>query len=212
MTEAVIDFWFSVGSTYTYLTVMRIDEVAERENVEFRWHPFSVRVVMTEQNNIPFRGKPIKMAYMWRDIERRAAMYGLPVRVPAPYGLTEYDLVNRIAILANQEGWCRDYIKESYRRWFQRGEEISLSPYLEDTLRQIGQEPERVITAAKTEAIERSYKEATDEARRLNVFGSPTFVVEGEVFWGDDRLDDAIQWAKTGALAMPVDSRNQSSG
>ena len=201
MAGAAIDFWFSIGSTYTYLTVMRIDDVAEKEDIEFCWHPFSVRVVMTEQNNIPFRGKPIKMAYMWRDIERRAAMYGFPARVPAPYGLTEYDLVNKIAILASAEGWCRDFIKESYRRWFQEGKEISLSPSLEQTLRYIGQVPERVLTAANSEAVEQAHRTATDEARRLNVFGSPSFVVAGEVFWGDDRLHDAIEWAKRGTLA-----------
>jgi 2-hydroxychromene-2-carboxylate isomerase len=201
MADAAIDFWFSIGSTYTYLTVMRIDDVAKREDIEFRWHPFSVRVVMTEQNNIPFRGKPIKTAYMWRDIERRAAMYGFPARVPAPYGLTEFDLVNKIAVLAIQEGWCRDYVKESYRRWFQKGEEAGLSPYLQDTLRYIGQDPERVLTAANSQAIEQAYSRATDQARGLNVFGSPSFVVAGEVFWGDDRLEDAVQWAKRGTLA-----------
>jgi 2-hydroxychromene-2-carboxylate isomerase len=86
---------------------MRIEDVEYAERVKFRWRPYSCRVIMTEQNNIPFTGKPVKKAYMWRDIERRAALYGLPVRVPAPYGLTEYDLVNRIAIVAAEEGWLR---------------------------------------------------------------------------------------------------------
>jgi len=201
MPEAGIDFWFTIGSTYTYLTVMRIDDVEKAEAIEFRWRPYSCRVVMTEQNNIPFNGKPVKKAYMWRDIERRAAMYGFPARVPAPYGLTEFDVVNRIAILAAQEGWVRPYVKELYRRWFQLGEEPSLPPSLPDALIRIGQEPKRVLAAAGSDATERAYKEATDEARRLNVFGSPTFVVAGEVFWGDDRLEDAIRWAKTGIHA-----------
>ena len=201
MADVTIDFWFSIGSTYTYLTVMRIDEVASRTGIDFRWRPFSVRVVMTEQNNIPFRGKPIKMAYMWRDIERRAAMYGFPARVPAPYGLTEYDLVNRVAILADREGWCPRYVKESDRRWFQEGEEASLNPYLDATLRTIGQNPDRVRREAESASVQQAYREATDEARRLDVFGSPTFVVGREVFWGDDRLEDAIRWAREGALA-----------
>jgi 2-hydroxychromene-2-carboxylate isomerase len=201
MTASAIDFWFSVGSTYTYLTVMRIDEVARQEGVEVRWHPFSVRVLMMEQNNIPFRGKPIKTAYMWRDIERRASMYGFPARVPAPYPLTEFDLANKVAVLGAQEGWCKEYVQEAYRRWFQRGEEAGLDPYLQETLRHIGQDPDRVIQSARSEPIEQAYKEATDEARRLNVFGSPSFVIEGEVFWGDDRLHDAIEWGRSRTLA-----------
>jgi 2-hydroxychromene-2-carboxylate isomerase len=201
MEETTIDFWFTIGSTYTYLTVTRIEDVESAERVKFRWRPYSCRVIMTEQNNIPFTGKPVKKAYMWRDIERRAALYGLPVRVPAPYGLTEYDLVNRIAIVAAEEGWLRPYVKELYRRWFQLGEEPSLPPSLPNTLKHIAQNPERVLAASEGDAVSLAYKEATDEARRLNVFGSPSFLVSGEVFWGDDRLEDAIRWAKKGTLA-----------
>jgi len=95
-----IDFWFSVGSTYTYLTVARLDQIALSEGVTFRWRPFDVSVIMKEQKNYPFSNKPIKAAYMWREIERRAARYGIPVRVPAPYPPPELELANRIAILA----------------------------------------------------------------------------------------------------------------
>jgi 2-hydroxychromene-2-carboxylate isomerase len=186
---------------------MRIDGVEAEEGVKFNWRPYSCRVIMTEQNNIPFTGKPVKKAYMWRDIERRAALYGLPVRVPAPYGLTEYDVVNRIAILARAEGWLRSYVKELYRRWFQLGEEPSLPPSLPSALEQIGQDPQRVLALSASESMDSPYKEATDEARRLNVFGSPTFVVNGEVFWGDDRLEDAILWAKKATLAGALRAR-----
>ncbi|TIT86612.1 MAG: 2-hydroxychromene-2-carboxylate isomerase, partial [Mesorhizobium sp.] len=72
---AMIDFWFSIGSTYTYLSVMRLAEVAAETGIEFRWRPFNVRAIMIEMDNIPFAKKPAKAAYMWRDIERRAAMY-----------------------------------------------------------------------------------------------------------------------------------------
>src|SRR5271166_3505839 len=82
-----VDFWFSVGSTYTYLTVMRLAQIERVSGIPFRWRPFSVRAIMKEMNNIPFGNKPIKAAYMWRDIERRAEMYGVPIKVPAPYPL-----------------------------------------------------------------------------------------------------------------------------
>jgi 2-hydroxychromene-2-carboxylate isomerase len=74
---ATIDFWYSIGSTYSYLTVMRLPDAAKASDVEFRWRPFDVRHVMVEQNNIPFKDKPVKTAYMWRDIERRAEAYSL---------------------------------------------------------------------------------------------------------------------------------------
>src|SRR5262249_36720809 len=89
MSDGTIDFWFSTGSTYTYLTGSRLEKVAHAEGVRFNWRPFSVRAIMREQNNIPFANKPIKSQYMWRDIERRAAMYGVEAKVPAPYPLKE---------------------------------------------------------------------------------------------------------------------------
>lgn len=194
----MIDFWVSIGSTYSYLAVMRLNAVEQETGVRFRWRPFSVRAIMIEQKNIPFVGKPVKLAYMWRDIERRAQARGLEPQLPAPYPLKEFDLANRVAIVGESEGWCADYIRAVYRHWFHSGSEPGSEPGLADALREIGQSPARVIEAAKTEEVGERYKAATEEAKALGVFGSPTFVVDGEVFWGDDRIDDAIHWSKAG--------------
>jgi 2-hydroxychromene-2-carboxylate isomerase len=99
-----IDFWFSIGSTYSYLTVMRLAEVEIATGVSFRWRPFNVRRVMIEQNNVPFKDKPVKTAYMWRDIERRAHRYGLSPTLPAPYPLPGLVLANQVATLGVEEG------------------------------------------------------------------------------------------------------------
>ena len=195
-----IDFWFSTGSTYTYLTVSRLQQVEAATGLRFNWRPFSVRTLMREQNNIPFATKPIKTAYMWRDIERRAAMYGLKANVPAPYPLKEFDLANRLALLGLEEGWGKAYVVASYRRWFVDGEEPAMEPNLSASLKEVGQDPARVVPLAEADKIGQAYTEATDEARRLGLFGSPTFAVDGELFWGDDRLDDALSWFKHGRL------------
>ncbi len=193
---ASIDFWYSIGSTYSYLTVMRLSEVAQAQDVVVRWRPFNVRHVMIEQNNIPFKDKPAKTAYMWRDIERRADDYGLAPKIPAPYPLPGLVLANQVAILGAEEGWVADYTRETYRRWFEAGEPAGEDPNMSASLTQIGQDRERVLSVAQTGQIERALSDATDEAMRLGVFGSPTFVADDEVFWGDDRLEDAIRWAK----------------
>ena len=70
MTQASpIDFWFSIGSLYTYLAVMRLAEVEARTGAVFRWRPFSIRAIMIEMDNIPAK-QPVKLAYSWRDVER----------------------------------------------------------------------------------------------------------------------------------------------
>jgi 2-hydroxychromene-2-carboxylate isomerase len=76
--SARIEFFFFVGSTYSYLSVSRAQALAERAGVPLAWRPFSVRTLMREQNNSPFAGKPVKLKYMWRDLERRAARFGVP--------------------------------------------------------------------------------------------------------------------------------------
>ncbi|MGR3493709.1 DsbA family protein [Citreimonas sp.] len=193
---ADIDFWYSIGSTYTYLTVMRLDSVARETGMRFRWRPFDVRSIMTAQNNIPFTGKPVKSAYMWRDIERRAAGYGLSPRIPAPYPLADLALANRVAVVGAEEGWVADYTRGTYRRWFEDGAPAGEEPNLSASLREIGQDPARVLAEADSAATVDTLARETDAAVAAGIFGSPSFVVGDELFWGDDRLDDAIAWAR----------------
>ena len=195
-----VDFWFSIGSTYTCLTVLRLDEVAARTGARFRWRPFDVRTIMVAQNNIPFRDKPVKAAHMWRDIERRAALYGLRLRLPAPYPLERLAFANRIALVGMAEGWCEDYTRAAYRLWFQEGLPAGSEPAVAQALAAIGQDPARVTALADSPELREALARETAEAEALGVFGAPSFVVGGELFWGDDRLDDAIAWARDGRL------------
>lgn len=193
-----IDFWFSIGSTYTFLTVMRLPTYIREHGLTVTWRPFNVRAIMIEQDNIPFTGKPVKAAYMWRDIERRAVKYGLKTRVPAPYPLEHLSLANQVALLGMREGWGQDYVMATYRRWFEDGHLAGSDPNLTETLEELEQDPRRVLNAAKSSEIEVALAVETEEAKRAGVFGAPTFVVDGEIFWGDDRLDDAASWATFG--------------
>jgi 2-hydroxychromene-2-carboxylate isomerase len=127
-------------------------------------------------------------------------MFGLPCRAPAPYPLAQWDVANRIAVLAAEEGWISPYARATYRRWFGEGLEPGSEPNLSDSLREAGQDPARALARAAGDDIGEAYEKATSEARSLGIFGSPTFVVGKELFWGHDRLDDAIAWAKSGAL------------
>ncbi len=204
--SAPIDFWFSVGSLYTFLAVMRMDRFEDTSDIEFRWRPFSVRTLMIEMDNIPAK-KPVKMAYCWRDVERRAEKYGVPFRTRPPYPLQNFDLANRIAVVGASEGWCSDYVRATYRRWFIDGQEAGSEPNVSASLREIGQEPERVRQLAQSDAIGRAHEAATEEARRLGIFGAPTFISGGELFWGDDRLEDAVRWHLRRTLAVPTVSR-----
>ena len=192
-----IDFYFSIGSTYTYLTVTRILDVEKKHQIKFNWKPFSVRIIMKEMDNIPFpKDKINKVNYMWRDIERRAEGYGFFAKTPVPYPLSEFDLANQIAILGLDKGWGTDYIRLTYKKWFQEGKEPAIDPSISEICKELGLNKDEIISEAKSEIFEKKYMSNTDSARKKKVFGSPSFIVENEIFWGDDRMEDAINWAK----------------
>ena len=194
MTE--IDFWFSIGSTYTYLSVNRLADVSKKENIKFNWYPFSVRKIMMDMDNIPFTppSKKIKSDYMWRDIERRAKFYGFYANVPAPYPLKEFDLANQLAILGMNEGWGVKYVTLTYKKWFQEGKEPAIEPNLSEVLNELNLNKDEVIKNSNSANIKDQYLQNTENAYKAGVFGSPTFIYKGEVFWGDDRLEDCIKW------------------
>jgi len=191
-----IEFWYSIGSTYTYLSTQRLTEIANKKNIEFEWCPFSVRSRMIEMENVPFMAekKRDKIDYMWRDVQRRANFYGFDAKVPAPYPLKEFDLANKVAIFGKDQGWIKEYTILTYKKWFLEHLEPGSEPNLSSTLREIGLDPDKIINLAQADEIEQKYLKNTEMAKNKGIFGSPSFTIENEVFWGDDRCEDAIKW------------------
>jgi len=200
MAANYIDFWFTMGSTYSYLTVMRLAGIERAAGVSFHWRPFHLLIILQEMKHVPFADKPAKCAYMWRDIERRATMYGIPASLPAPYPAKQSVVANQVAIVGMREGWGTDYVRAAYRRWFQLGQETGSEPNVSKSLRDIGQEPDRVLRQANAAEINAALLAETKTAQELGIFGSPTFAVGRELFWGDDRVEDAVSWHRHGCV------------
>ena len=193
---ADVDFFFSIGSTYTYLSVTRILDVEKKHQIKFNWKPFSVREIMKEMNNIPFpKDKINKVNYMWRDIERRAEGQGFSAKTPVPYPLSEFDLANQIAILGLEKEWGIYFVIQTYKKWFQEGKEPAIEPSISEVCKELGLNKEDIINEAQTDLVKNKYKQNTNLAREYKIFGSPSFVVNNELFWGDDRMEDAIKWS-----------------
>ncbi len=193
-----IEFWFSLGSTYTYLTVSRIREVQKKNNFNLIFMPFSVRDVMKSMDNIPFPdSKKSKVDHMWRDIQRRSQIYGLKIpQVPVPYPIKDLDLANRVALVGEKEGWCLSYLEITYHLWFIEFNEAGSEENLKKSLSHNNLSYKKILDQANSKELIREYQSQTKNAIQQGVFGSPTFIVNGEVFWGDDRLEDAIFWSK----------------
>ncbi|NVO54876.1 2-hydroxychromene-2-carboxylate isomerase [Rhodobacteraceae bacterium B1Z28] len=193
-----VDFWFSIGSTYSFLTVMRLDDWCAENDATVHWRPFNVRTVMSDQQNIPFAGKPVKSAYMWRDIERRAAKYHIHAKLPAPYPISDLTLANQVALLGMRDGWGKAFTQNLYRIWFEEGVDAGSETALSEAVLRCQQDPRLTLARARSPDTIAALETETDQAAKLGVFGAPSFVVNGEVFWGDDRLEDALSWARIG--------------
>ncbi|SMO48004.1 2-hydroxychromene-2-carboxylate isomerase [Ruegeria faecimaris] len=193
-----LDFWYSIGSTYSFLTIMRLDDWCSEHDASVTWRPFNVRTVMSQQKNIPFAGKPVKSAYMWRDIERRAAKYHMHAQLPAPYPISDLALANQVALLGMEEGWGKNFTQILYRIWFEEGVEAGSETALSEALHRSQQDPRLILSRARSPDIVAALEAETLRAIKLGIFGAPSLVVGNEVFWGDDRLDDALSWARVG--------------
>ncbi|WP_170331065.1 2-hydroxychromene-2-carboxylate isomerase [Ruegeria arenilitoris] len=193
-----IDFWYSIGSTYSFLTIMRLDDWCVEHGTSVTWRPFNVRNVMQEQQNIPFAGKPVKSAYMWRDIERRAAKYHIHAQLPAPYPISDLPLANQVALLGMGDGWGKNFTQVLYRIWFEESIEAGSETAISEALHRCQQDPRLVLARARSPETVAALEAETEIATKLGVFGAPSLVVRSEVFWGDDRLDDALSWARVG--------------
>lgn len=188
--------WISVGSTYTYLTAMRMKSVLQERNLQLEFVPISIRKIMKDMDNIPFPPtKESKVRHMWRDIERRAELYGIPIpKVPAPYPLKNFDLANQVGVVANTEGWFLDYLETTYSLWFLEGLEAGSDENLGQVFSLLNKDASEVISRATIASTIQIYEQNTDLAKSKGVFGVPTFSIGDEIFWGDDRFEDAIHF------------------
>lgn len=193
-----IDFWIEYGSTYTYLSVARIGRLAADAGVQVHWQPFLVMPIMAELGLTqgPFLPYPGKTAYMWRDIERRAQKHAVPYRRPSTYPVQSL-LTARIACIAAEEGWCRAFTEGVFGLHWTQDILIGTEENIARTLASLGRAPEAVIARAQSAPVKDRLKQQTERARSLGIFGAPSFTVGTELFWGDDRLEEAIDWART---------------
>jgi len=194
--SAKVDFFFNFGSTYSYLTIMRLEAEASRAGVEIRWRPFNVRKLFVEQTNIPFpKEKAAKVAYMWRDIERRAERFGLDWNGIPPYPVDRSGLANRLGVIAGKEGWAAAFTQAAYRAWFIDHKDFGQPEVAHTILSELGHDASALIERANSDAGKADFDAETDVARSLGIFGVPTFAAGTEIFWGHDRMEDAFAWA-----------------
>jgi 2-hydroxychromene-2-carboxylate isomerase len=193
-----LDFWFEFASTYSYPAAMRIAPLAATRGVDVRWRPFLLGPIFKAQgwDNSPFNLYPAKGRYMWRDLERICGALDLPFAQPSPFPQNTL-LAGRVAIVALAQDWGEDYCRAIYRAEFGEGRNLGEPATIAGVLAALGQDADAVLREANGDAVKSSLRTQTGEAQRLGIFGAPAFVTaDGELFWGNDRLEAALDWAK----------------
>ncbi len=193
-----LTFWFEFASTYSYLTAMRIDDVAAAQGVEVVWQPFLLGPIFAGQgwNTSPFNLYPAKGAYMVRDIDRIAGDRSLPFTMPKVFPANSLKAA-RLALVGQSEGWIAPFARAVYATQFQDQANIADTAVLTSALEKVGQDPARALRAAEEPEVKERLKQNTNLAKSLGIFGAPSFTAaDDELFWGDDRLEQAVAWAK----------------
>jgi 2-hydroxychromene-2-carboxylate isomerase len=190
-----MEVWIEYASTYSYLTVARIGKLADARGIQLDWQPFFLPAVREPQGmGFPFPENSSKTAYMWHDLERRARRLGLPYRRPEQYPVNSM-LAARVALVAAREGWCREFSEEVFRLHWTEGRLIGTEDNMVSALGRLGKDPGPVIAAATSPENKEALKAQGPKAIERGIFGAPSFYVKGELFWGDDRLEEALDCA-----------------
>ena len=191
-----LDFWFEFASTYSYPAALRIGALARDRRVAVRWRPFLLGPLFKAQgwDNSPFNIYPAKGRYMWRDLARICERLGLPFVQPTAFPQNTI-LAARVALVALAEDWGEDYCRAVYAAEFGEGRDIGLPETVIAMLETLGRDADAVIARAQADENKLALRRNTEEAQAHGIFGAPSFRVDGELFWGNDRLDHALSWA-----------------
>jgi len=193
---ASVEFWFEFASTYSHPAVQRIEALAETRGVTVVWRPFLLGPIFADQgwNDSPFNLYPAKGRYMWRDVARVCEAHRIPWRRPSVFprnGLW----AARVALAADTEPWLPALVRALYVANFAQDREIGEPAVVADLVASVGQDPEHWLARAAEPSTKNRLRDQTQRARSLGLFGAPSFTIGGELFWGHDRLEAALDFA-----------------
>lgn len=193
---APIEVWFEFASTYSHVAVQRIVPLAEAAGVRILWQPFLLGPIFRRQgwDDSPFNVYPVKGAYMWRDMERLCEKHRIPFSRPSVFPRNGL-LAARLVVACETEPWAAALIRAVYLANFRDDQDISSADCLRHLLQSVGcGKPAGALERALSEPNKARLRDRTERAVQLGIFGAPTFRVQDELFWGSDRLEDALAW------------------
>lgn len=192
-----IEFWYEFASTYSFPAAMRVEAAAKAAGVTLLWRPFLLGPIFGAQswNDSPFNIYPAKGKYMWRDMARLCEAEGLTLKAPVRFPQNGLKAA-RLALLGQDEAWGPEFTRRVYLANFSEQKDISGENVLAEILSSLGLDAAALIAQSNAPENKERLKAQTEEAVARGIFGAPSFLVNDELFWGNDRLEAALAWAK----------------
>ena len=191
-----IEYWFDFGSNYSYLSMLRVEALAAQAGLRVVFKPFLLGPIFKSLGweTSPFVLQAMKGQYVWRDMTRQCAKYGLPWQRPSAFPRNGL-LASRVAVAGDVAPWLPDFCKQVFLANFADDREISDPAVIAAILDALGADSTAILAAANGDAVKSALRARTDEALARGIFGAPMFFIGDEMFWGNDRLDDACAFA-----------------
>jgi 2-hydroxychromene-2-carboxylate isomerase len=201
MAQPSLEFWYEFASTYSYLAASRIEALAAERSVAVKWRPFLLGPIFAAQGwtTSPFNIFAAKGQNMWRDMERQTAPLGLKLVRPSAFPRNGL-LPARVAMIGAEQDWGPTFTRAIYHANFAEDRDIADLAVIESVLHELNLPAEQILEQAQSAQNKEALKHQTARAIELGLFGAPSFTVGHELFWGNDRLEQALEWA----VAHPV--------
>jgi 2-hydroxychromene-2-carboxylate isomerase len=196
-TTPALEFWFDFGSNYSYLAMMRIEALAKQHGIGVVLKPFPLGPIFKSfgWDSSPFVLQERKGEYTWRDMERQCAKYGLPWNRPSIFPRRAL-LPLRVALHGAAQPWCWEFCKQVMHANFVDDRDIDDPALLAHILASLGLPAADLIAIAQSDQSKAALRQQCELAGRRGVFGAPTFFAGDDMYWGNDRLEDAIACEK----------------
>jgi 2-hydroxychromene-2-carboxylate isomerase len=196
-----VQFWFDFASTYSCVAALRVEAAAAAAGVAIEWRPFLLGPIFERQgwNDSPYNLNPARGRYMWHDVARSCRMLGFPFRKPSRFPRNPVPAA-RVACTVRDRPWFPEFARAVFRANFAEDRDIADAAVLTEILAGVGQDGGSLLDQARSPERKGLLRAATESAWSLGIFGAPSFIVGEELFWGNDRLEQALSWAR-GATA-----------
>jgi len=199
MSSAPVDFFFEFSSPYGYIASQLADALEQRIGRPLAWHPFLLGPVFRKTGGAPLLDIPMKGEYSRRDFERSARWHGVAYAHPAKFPIGTVAALRAFYWTEQRDpARARKLAKALYSAFFAEGRDISVADTVLDIAQLAGIDRAALASGLEDPALKEAAKQKVDAVIARGVFGSPFFIVDGEPFWGVDRIPMLEDWIRRG--------------